>query len=170
MTAAFPYHEECYTWPRVGVVTTNKSTDELQAAELNVHCMYHPTQKRFSLVGFIGVDREEQIGQVIALAETVGAEVKVIRGAGFTDEVINRLMATMEELEPDEHPGELVSCVPVDWPNKPQRRILRELAKMTTPNGSPFHEDKLARRMHVPVEEVSHHLKVLADIGLVEEA
>ena len=89
MTKAFPFHEDCYKWPRVAVFT------EDEAAELNVHCLYHPTQRRFSLVGFIGVDREQQIGQVINLAEEVGAEVKIINGIGFAEEIINRLMATM---------------------------------------------------------------------------
>jgi len=77
MTTAFPFHDDCYRWPRVAVFTDDGG------AELNVHCLYHPTQKRFSLVGFIGVDREEQIGQVINLAEMVGAEVKLINGVRF---------------------------------------------------------------------------------------
>ena len=50
--------------------------------------------------GFIGVDREEQIGQVANLAETMGAEVKIIKGVGFTDEIIGGLMAAMVEPEP----------------------------------------------------------------------
>jgi hypothetical protein len=140
---------------------------EDHAAELNVHCLYHPTQRRFSLVGFIGVDREEQIGQVANLAETVGAEVKVIQGLGFTDEIIGRLMAAMEAT--DDYPGGSFCCVPVDWPNKIQRRILRKLYEATTP-GEDFHEKKLAKRLHVPVDEVRHHLRVLADIGLVKES
>ena len=131
MTQAFPYHDNCYTWPQVAVIT-----EDMTAAVLNVHCLYHPTQRRFSLVGFIGVDREEQIGHVINLAEEVGAEVKIINGIGFTDEIINRLMATMETT--DDYPGGSFCCVPVDWPNKLQRRILRQLAKMTNPNGSPL--------------------------------
>ena len=167
MTQAFPFCEDCYKWPRVGVFTTNKSTDELQAAELNVHCIYHPTQKRFSLVGFIGVDREEQIGQVANLAETMGGEVKVIEGIGFTDEIINGLMAAMVEPEPDECPGQLCCCLPVDWPNKIQRRVLRKLYDSVTP-GEGFHEAKLAKRLHMPVEEVRRHLQALADLGLVE--
>ena len=128
-----------------------------------------PDQRRFSLVGFIGVDREEQIGQVINLAEDVGAEVKVINGFGFTDEIINRLMATMEEPEPDEHPGELVGLIYPDWPNKIQRRVLRKLYDAVTP-GEGFHEEKLARKLHMPVEEVHQHLQALADLGMVEEA
>ena len=39
MTKAFPYHEDCYTWPRVGVVVDDGVT------ELNVHCLCHPGRK-----------------------------------------------------------------------------------------------------------------------------
>jgi hypothetical protein len=169
MTQAFPYHEDCYTWPRIGVFTRNTATDDLQAAELNVHCLCHVGRRQFYCVGFIGVDRKEQIGQVAKLAETMGAEVKVIKGIGFTDEIINGLMAAMVEPEPDECPGQLCCCLPVDWPNKIQRRVLRKAMDMTT-RGGEFHEEKLAKRLHMPVEEVRRHLEVLADIGLMEEA
>ena len=57
----------------------------------------------------------------------------------------------------------------MDWPNKIQRRVLRKLFDSTTP-GEDFHEEKLAKRLHMPVEEVRHHLRVLAGIGLVEES
>ncbi len=60
-------------------------------------------------------------------------------------------------------------CLPVDWPNKAQRRVLRKLYDATTP-GEDFHEERLAKRLHMPVEEVRSHLQVLADIGLVEES
>lgn len=166
MTRTFPFHEDCYKWPRVSVLA--ECAGEPQAAVLNVHCLYHRTQRRFSLVGFIGVDPAEQIGQVINLADEVDAEVKVINGIGFTDEIIGRLMEAM--VTTDDYPGGSFCCVSVDWPNKLQRRILRELAKMTIPNGTFFNEEKLAKRMHVPVEAVRCHLKVLADIGLVEDA
>ena len=162
MTKAFPYHEDCYTWPRVGVVVDDGVT------ELNVHCLCHPGRKQFYCVGFIGVDREEQIGQVAELARSMGAEVKIIKGIGFTDEIINGLMAAMEEPDPQVYPGQTVSVVPVDWPNKTQRRVLRKLHEATTP-GDSFHETRLAKRLHMPVEEVRRDLQVLANIGLVEE-
>jgi len=38
----------------------------------------------------------------------------------------------------------------------------------TTP-GDGFHVEKLAKRLHMPVEDVRHHLQVLADLGLVAE-
>jgi hypothetical protein len=62
-----------------------------------------------------------------------------------------------------------VCCLPVDWPNKAQRRVLRKLYDATIP-GEDFHEERLAKRLHMPVEEVRSHLQVLADIGLVEES
>jgi DNA-binding GntR family transcriptional regulator len=68
-----------------------------------------------------------------------------------------------------ERPGQMVGLVQVDWPNKIQRRILRKLYDATTP-GEPFHEKRLAKRLHMPVQEVRHHLQVLAEIGLVDEA
>jgi hypothetical protein len=160
MTAAFPYQNDCYTWPKVAVFTNEG------AAELHVHCLWHVGQRRYYCVGFIGVDRQEQIGQVANLAETVGAEVKVIQGLGFTDEIIGRLMAAMETTADD--PGGSFCCVPVDWPDKAQRRVLRKAMDMTT-RGVEFHEEKLAKRLHMPVEEVRRHLEVLADIGLMEK-
>lgn len=161
--ATFPYHPDCYTWPRLSVVT-----EDMTAAILNVHCLRDMNRKQFSLVGFIGANREDQITQVIFLAKQAGAEVIVFRGVGFTDEIIGGLMARMEEPLPDECPGEMVALVHVDWPNKIQRRILRELAKVTTHDGSSFHETRLAKRLHLPMDEVRHHLRVLADLGLVD--
>lgn len=164
----FPWHDDCYTWPKVAVITERKG-DELTAAELNVHCICDVKHRQFWCVGFIGVERQMQINHVVWLAEKMGAEVTMIKGLGFTDEIINGLMAIMEEPEPDERPGQSVALVPVDWPNKIQRRVLRKLQDATTP-GKPFHEKELANRLHMPVEEVRHHLQVLADIGLVDEA
>ena len=110
MTQAFPFHEDCYTWPRVGVFTEHG--DELRAAELNVHCIYHPILNQHHFIGFVGVDRDEQIGQVIHLAEEVGAVVTIIHGTGFTDEVIATLMAHLATT-PD-YPGGSFCCVPVE--------------------------------------------------------
>jgi hypothetical protein len=110
MTRAFPFHEDRYKWPRVGVFTEN--ADGLRAAELNVHCIYHPMRNQHYFVAFVGVDREEQIGQVINLAEEVGAVVKIIDGTGFTDEVIGILMAH-QETSPD-YPGGSFCCLPVE--------------------------------------------------------
>ncbi|MGO9349992.1 MAG: hypothetical protein ACLP3C_03780 [Mycobacterium sp.] len=106
-----PFDRNCHEWPRVGLFTEN--TDELQAAELNVHCIYHPIRNQHYFVAFVGVDREEQIGQVINLAEKVGAVVKIIDGTGFTDEVIGIMMAH-QETSPD-YPGGSFCCVPVEW-------------------------------------------------------
>ena len=45
-----------------------------------------------------------------------------------------------------------------------------ELIKMSADDGNNFvHEERLARRLVISVEEVRHHLQVLADIGLAEE-
>ena len=68
----------------------------------------------------------------------------------------------------DDYPGGSFCCIPVDWPNKTQRRVLRKLFDATTP-GDGFHVEKLAKRLHMPVEDVRHHLQVLADLGLVAE-
>ena len=56
----------------------------------------------------------------------------------------------------------------MNWPNKTRRRVLCELYDAITPREA-FHEEKLAKRLHMPVEEVRQHLRVLADIGLVQE-
>jgi DNA-binding transcriptional ArsR family regulator len=56
------------------------------------------------------------------------------------------------------------------WPNKTQRRVLRELAEVTITDDSAFPEDRLAKRLDMPVEEVRIHLRALADLGMVEEA
>jgi DNA-binding IclR family transcriptional regulator len=57
----------------------------------------------------------------------------------------------------------------MNWPNKAQRRVLRELAEVTRPGGSFFHEERLAKRLDMPVEEVRRHLQALADLGMVQE-
>ena len=137
---------------------TERKGDELTAAELNVHCICDVKHRQFWCVGFIGVERQMQINHVVWLAEEMGAEVKMIKGLGFTDEIIDGLMTIMEEPEPDERPGQSVALVPVDWPNQIQRRVLRKLQDATTP-GEPFHEKRLAKRLHMPVEEVRHHLR-----------
>jgi transcription initiation factor IIE alpha subunit len=160
MTPAFPYSKDSYTWPRVGVIY-----DDGGAAELNVHCLCDMDRRRFYCVGFVDVDREKQIDEVINLAEEVGAEVRMITRIGFTDEIINALMAKMKKADD----GGSCCCIPVDWPSKIQRRILRKLAELTAPGGAPFSEERLALRLHLPLDEVRHHLEVLADIGLLEK-
>ena len=57
----------------------------------------------------------------------------------------------------------------MNWPNKTQRRVLRELAEVTIHDGSSYPEDRLAKRLDMPVEEVRRHLQALADLGMVEE-
>ncbi|MGO9157965.1 helix-turn-helix domain-containing protein [Mycobacterium sp.] len=58
----------------------------------------------------------------------------------------------------------------MNWPNKTQRRVLRELAEVTTADSGDFPEERLAKRLDMPVEEVRRHLQALADLGMVEEA
>jgi hypothetical protein len=159
----FPFHPDCYTWPRLGVVWGDDTV------VLHVHCLRDVERRQFSLVGFIDVDREDQISRVIFLAQNAGAEVIMFKGAGFTDNIVNSLMLNMKEPLPDEFPGQKIACMHVDWPNKIQRRVLRKLYDSVTP-GEDFHEERLAKRLHMPVEEVRQHLEVLADIGLVEES
>jgi hypothetical protein len=50
----------------------------------------------------------------------------------------------------------------INWPNKTQRRVLRELTAVTTADGGYFHEERLAKRLDMPVE-VRRHLQALAD-------
>jgi hypothetical protein len=61
--------------------------------------------------------------------------------------------------------GPIESRTMINWPNKTQRRVLRELAEVTIADGGYFHE-----RLDMPVEEVRRHLQALADLGMVEEA
>jgi DNA-binding IclR family transcriptional regulator len=58
----------------------------------------------------------------------------------------------------------------MNWPNKTQRRVLRELAEVTTADSGYFPEKRFAKRLDMPVEEVHRHLRALADLGMVEEA
>lgn len=57
----------------------------------------------------------------------------------------------------------------MNWPNKAQRRVLRELDEVTIHDGSSFDEDRLAKRLDMPMEEVRRHLQALADLGMVEQ-
>ena len=159
----FPFHSDCYTWPQAAVVT-----GDMESVILNVHCLRDTNRREFSLVGFIGMDREEQISQAIFLAKEIGAEVIMFKGVGFTDEIIAGLMANMHEPLPQECPGQKVGILRPDWPSRFQLRVLRE-AQDTSRHGD-FHETSLAYRMHAPVEEIRQHLELLADLGLMEEA
>ena len=40
---------------------------------------------------------------------------------------------------------------------------------MTTADGGYLHEEKLAKRLDMPVEEARRHLQALADLGMVQE-
>jgi hypothetical protein len=160
----FPFHSDCYIWPQVAVIT-----EDMESVILNVHCLCDVNRREFTLIGFIGMDREEQISQTIYLAKEIGAEVIAFKGVGFNDQIIGSLMAHMTEPLPEECPGQKVGFVTPGWPNKIQRRVLRKLLNAATP-GESFHEERLAKRLHMPVEEVRHHLQVLADLGLVEES
>ena len=159
----FPFHHDCYTWPQVAVVT-----EDMESVVLNVHCLRDMNRREFFLVGFIGMDREEQISQVIFLAKEIGAEVIAFKGVGFDDQIIGGLMARLEEPLPHECPGQKVGILRPDWPTRFQLRVLREAQDMS--RHGHFHETSLAYRMHAPVEEIRQHLELLADFGLMEEA
>ena len=126
MTKAFPYHDDCYTWPQVAVVH-----DKFGAAVLNVHCLRDTKRRQFGLVGFIGCDRQVQIDHVAWLAD-IGAETIVIKGRGLNDQIVSGLMSQMVEPDPEERPSEWCTFIPVDWPNKTQRRVLRKLYDAVT--------------------------------------
>jgi hypothetical protein len=81
-----PFERNSYRWPRVGV------SDEDGVTELNVHRLRDSRTGQHKFVGFVGVDREEQIDQVLHLAHQVGAVVEPLDGSGFTDDLINILM------------------------------------------------------------------------------
>jgi hypothetical protein len=159
----FPWHDDCYTWPRLSVVM-----DDLTATELDVHCVYDARERQFWCVGFIGCDRQTQINHVIWLAEEIHAKVYMFKGLALTDDIVSALVERMTEPEPQERPGEMVSLVRTNWPTKIQRRVLNKLYDSTT-SGDLFHEEKLAKRLHMPLDDVRHHLRVLADLGLVAE-
>jgi hypothetical protein len=57
----------------------------------------------------------------------------------------------------------------INWPNKTQRRVLRELAEVTTADVGYIHEERLAKRLDMPVEEVRRHLQALADLRMANE-
>jgi hypothetical protein len=157
----FPFHADCYSWPQVAVVT-----EDMESVVLNVHCLRDTNRKEFSLVGFIGVDREEQIGRAIFLAKEIGAEVIMFKGVGFDDQIIGGLMARMEEPLPEECPGEKVGLLNPGWPTRFQYRVMREAMDMS--RHGDFHEESLAFRMHAPVDEIRGHLQLLSDLGLME--
>lgn len=159
----FPFHPDCYTWPQVAVVT-----EDMESVVLNIHCLGHTNRREFVLVGFIGMDREEQISQVIFLAKEIGAEVISFKGVGIDDHIIGGLMAHLKEPLPHESPGQKVGIFRPDWPTRFQLRVLRE-AKDMSRHGD-FHETSLAYRMHAPFEEIRQHPELLADLGLIEEA
>jgi hypothetical protein len=160
----FPWHDDCYTWPRLTVY------DEDGATELHVHLVVNLHERAFWVVGFIGTDRQQQINAVIYFAEKLAhGTVQMFKGLAFTDDIVNALMARMLESEPQERPGQMVSAVRTNWPTQAQRRVLAKLAKLdnSTPGGF-INEAKLARRLHMPVDDVHYHLEVLADLGLAQ--
>jgi hypothetical protein len=57
----------------------------------------------------------------------------------------------------------------MNWPNKTQRRVLRELAEVTTADSGYFPR-RVRQAADMPVEEVHRHLRALADLRMVEEA
>jgi len=160
----FPFHSDCYTWPRVAVY------DEDGATELNIHCIRDNARRRFILLGFIGIDREEQISQVIHMAQNIDADAEVImfKGVGLDDEIINTLMDRMFDGTTWEggSPDEKLSLMHTDWPTRFQYKILREAMDMS--RHGDFHEESLAYRMRAPVDEIRGHLQQLSDLGLME--
>jgi hypothetical protein len=158
VTGISPFHPE-YTWPKLGVVRDGSTV------VVDVHCLCI-NHRQFGLLAFIGCDRQRQFDTVTSIAEEARAEVIIIKGRGLTNKIVSRLMWKMI---PAERPGEWCTFIPVDWPNKIQRRVLNKLPKETSSNKG-FHEKKLAKRLCMPVEEVHRHLEVLVDIGLVDEA
>jgi hypothetical protein len=165
----FPWHDDCYSWPRLAVAMTPAGTDDLTATELDVHLVSNARERTFWLVGFVGCDRQTQINHVIYFAEKMAqGEVVMFKGLALTDDIVGALVARLIESEPEENPGQMISLVRTNWPTKIQRRVLNKLCDAATP-GDLFREQKLAKRLHMPVDEVHHHLQVLADLGLVEE-
>jgi hypothetical protein len=157
----FPFHPDCYTWREVAVVTK-----DWESVILNVHCLRDMNRREFSLLGFIGMDREEQISKTIFLAKEIDAEVIMFKGVGFTDEIIAGLMANMHEPLPHECPGQKIGLLRTDWPTRFQRRVLREAMDMS--RHGDFHETSLAHRMRAPVDEIRGHLQLLSDLGLMK--
>src|SRR6188472_2970000 len=91
----FPFNPDHYRWPQVGVFYDDGAT------ELHIHCIRNHNGSEFVLMGFIDLDREEQISQVIHLAQHIDAEVIMFKGVGFNDAIIGGLMSHMVELQPD---------------------------------------------------------------------
>src|SRR5262249_27530539 len=87
----FPFHPDCYTWPRVA------GYDEDGATEVSVHSIRDNAQRDFILMGFIDVDRETQISAVIFMAQKFGpdAEVIMFKGVGLTDDMMDALAANI---------------------------------------------------------------------------
>jgi hypothetical protein len=159
----FPFHPDCYDWPKPKLTLADG-----QEIILHVHCIRDVARREFSLVGFLGQSREDQISQVIYVAQQMGAEVIAFKGIGFTDDMLDQLLANMVTPVPDEFPDHQISFMLTDWPTRFQYKVLREAEDMC--RHGDFHETSLAYRLHAPVEEIHHHLDVLADLGLMEAA
>ncbi len=155
----FPFHPDCYTWPRLAVY------DEDGTTELNVHCIRDNARSDFVLMGFIDVDREDQISSVIYMAQLFGPDADVImfKGVGLTDEMLDKLVTCKPDTP--EFLDKQVSMMHVKWPTRFQRKILREAADMC--RHGDFHESSLAYRLHAPVEQIHQHLELLTDLGLM---
>jgi hypothetical protein len=154
----FPFHPDCYEWPTVQAITTDG-----EAISLDVHCICDTKRQEFDLVGFLGHNREDQISEVIFLAKEMDAQVIMFKGVGFTDEILNALMANMQEPNPEEFPGQKISLVVPDWPSRFQYKVLREARDMC--RHGDFHESSLAYRLNASVEEIHQHLELLSDPG-----
>jgi hypothetical protein len=163
----FPWHDDLYTWPQRFVSLTREGTDYLTAGQLDVHCVCAAPKRQFWCLGFMGCDRQSQINHVIYFAEQIHAKVQMFKGLALTDNIVGALVDRLIEPEPQENPGRMVSLVRTNWPTQPQRRVLKKLYESA---GDKFpNEEKLAKRLHMPVDEVHRHLEVLADLGLVAE-
>jgi hypothetical protein len=151
------------------VIIRPDGSDDLRATELDVHLILNARERQFWCVGFIGTDRQTQIDAVIYFAENIAhGTVQMFKGLALTDDIISTLLERMTESEPQEHPGQKVSAVRTNWPTTIQRRVLKKLCDSTTLTSAFINERKLAKRLHMPVDDVRHHLRVLADLGLAE--
>jgi hypothetical protein len=158
----FPFHDECYRWPKVGV---SWGDDDVV---LHVHCIRNMKKREFMLLGFLDTLPEDQISAVIYMATLSDAEVIMFRGVGFDDDIITKLMASMEPLDPENNPEYKSAYVEAPWPTRFQKKVLREAYDMC--RHGDFHETSLAYRLKAPIEEVHQHLELLADLGLMEAA
>jgi hypothetical protein len=154
----FPFHPDHYEWPKATVPDVD--------TVLNIHCVRSVERRQFNLIGIIGADREDQIGQVIMQAQQANAEVIMFKGIGLSDEICNALMANMHEPLPHECPGQKIGLLRTDWPTRFQRRVLREAMDMS--RHGDFHETSLAHRMRAPVDEIRGHLQLFSDLGLMK--